>query len=322
MPDVSAPISRLAIAGALAIVYVVWGSTYLAIKFSVEAVPPLMMAGVRFFAAGVILFALVWPRTTQRLEWKHWTSTALIGGLLLIGGNGPVCWASQYVPSGVAALIVSTAPLWFAMLDWTIFRGPRPTLLTVVGLAGGLAGVYFIVDPKLSTESGESSVPLLPALALMSACAFWSLGSLLSRRVALPASPLLATAMEMLTASVALIALSFATGESARVNLSAMTPRGVISIVYLIIFGSLIAFSAYVWLLGVCSPRVVSTYAYVNPMVAVILGAWIASEPVTTRLLGGAAIIVVSVVLITTQSRKPKAEPKAESTEELQAKTA
>lgn len=319
MPDVSAPVSRLAIAGALAIVYVVWGSTYLAIKFSVESVPPLLMAGVRFLAAGVILFALVFPRSTQRLEWKHWASTGLVGCLLLIGGNGPVCWASQYVPSGVAALIVGTAPLWFVMLDWLIFRGPQPTLLTAVGLAGGLAGVYFIVDPKLSSQS---SVPLLPALALMSACAFWSLGSLLSRRVALPSSPLVATAMEMLVASVALIVLSVVTGESARLNLHTMNMRGAMSIAYLIVFGSLIAFSAYVWLLGVCPPRIVSTYAYVNPMVAVLLGAWLNSEPVTMRLLGGAAIIVVSVLLITTQSRKPKLTPAAAPDSDVAPETA
>lgn len=302
MPRTLAP-TRLNIAIALLIIYVVWGSTYLAIKFAVVSVPPLMMAGIRFSVAGAILLAIVAPRNTQPLEWRHWLSCMLVGGMLLIGGNGPVCWASQFVPSGISALVVSTAPIWFAVLDWTIFRGPRPGPLTVVGLAAGLGGVYFLIDPhKFDSHDPTAAVPLWPALSLLSACFFWTLGSLLSRRLPLPNSPLLATAMEMFTAGVALIALSFATGEYARVRLDQLDARGLISLAYLIVFGSLIAFSAYVWLIRVCSPAVVSTYAYVNPMVAVALGALFADERITSRLLIGAATIVASVVLITTQA--------------------
>ncbi len=295
--------SRLAIAAALATVYVVWGSTYLAIKYAVLSVPPLMMAGVRFFVAGAVLYAIVRPYSSQKLEWKHWGATGLVGGLLLIGGNGPVCWAMQFVPSGIGALIIATVPLWFVMLDWLLFRGRPPTMLTLVGLAAGLVGVYFLMSPG---KFGTTGVPIGGALALLSACAFWALGSLLSRRMPLPASPWMATAMEMLTASVVLVILSVATGELRRSDLRPLDLRAAVSLVYLIVFGSLIAFSAYVWLLGVCTPAVVSTYAYVNPVIAVFLGAALNNETINARLVFGATAIVVAVLLITTQApRKP-----------------
>lgn len=295
--------SRLAIAAALATVYVVWGSTYLAIKYAVLSVPPLMMAGVRFFVAGAILYAIVRPYTPQRLEWKHWGATGLVGGLLLIGGNGSVCWAMQFVPSGIGALIIATVPLWFVMLDWLLFRARPPTMLTLIGLGVGLVGVYFLISPgRLDT----THVPIGGSLALLSACVFWALGSLLSRRVPLPESPWMATAMEMLTASVGLAMLSMATGELGRTGLRPLDLRAVVSLVYLIVFGSLIAFSAYVWLLGVCTPAVVSTYAYVNPVIAVLLGAALNNETINARLVFGAAAIVAAVLLITLQApRKP-----------------
>jgi drug/metabolite transporter (DMT)-like permease len=291
--------SRWAIAAGLATVYLVWGSTYLAIKLAVESVPPLMMAGARFLLAGLLMYPIVRARYPQALTARNWGAAALIGGLLLIGGNGPVCWASQHVASGVAALIVGTAPLWFAVLNWLLLGGPRPTLLGALGLLMGVVGVYFVINPA---KFGDGGVPLLPALALLSACFFWALGSLLSKRMPLPGSPLLATAMEMLVAGAMLVVLSFATGESARVNLSGMTVAGIVSFVYLLVFGSLVAFSAYVWLLGVCSPAIVSTYAYVNPLVAVTLGALLNSEPITPAIVLGACVIVASVVLITTQA--------------------
>lgn len=296
--------SIAAIGLALATVYVVWGSTYLGIKFAVEHIPPLLMAGVRFLIAGLVLYVIVRPRAAAPPTAREWASTALIGSLLLIGGNGPVCWAETFVPSGVTALIVGTAPLWFAALDWLLFRGPRPTAPLVAALAAGLLGIYLI---SRGDTSGRISIAGVGAL--MAACFFWSLGSLLSRRLPMPKATMLGSAMQMICAGAALVLLAASQGQLDDVAWGELPPSALWSMVYLIVVGSLIGFSAYVWLLGVCPPAIVSTYAYVNPLVAVALGAWLGDEPITWRLLAGAAVIVGSVVVITTQSRRSRGVP-------------
>lgn len=304
MPDPrpsSAPAQWLVLL-AFATVYVVWGSTYLAIKFAIETMPPFLMAGVRFTLAGIILFAFMRSRDRTPLTRAHWISTAIIGMLLLLGGNGLVCWAEQTVPSGMAALIIATMPMWFTLLDWLVFRGPRPTARITVGVVIGLVGMYVLIGP--SALEGEG-VELRGAIALLAACVFWTLGSLWSRRATLPKSSFTTTAMQMIAGGVSLLLVGFAMGETSRVTVSALTTKSIWALGYLTVFGSLAALSAYVWLLKVSTPTRVSTYAYVNPLIAVLLGASLANEALSPRVWVAVGVILSAVVLINTARTTP-----------------
>jgi len=301
---------RAEIALAFAAVYVLWGSTYLAIRIGVETIPPFLMAGLRHLTAGVLLYAWMRARGTPRPEPRHWRSAALVGGLLLLGGNGLVTWAEQRVPSGLAALIVASVPLWMTAID-AILRRERPHGVVLAGLALGLAGIAFLAAP--GRFAGGGHVDPLGAAALLAASLFWATGSLVSRRVALPSATFLATAMEMIAGGAILLGVAGATGELGAVSLSAVSTRSLLALGYLIVAGSLVGFSAYIFLLGATTPARVSTYAYVNPVVAVFLG-WIAAgESVTARTIVAAAIIVAAVALII---RHGAARPSAASPEE------
>lgn len=289
---------------AFAAIYLVWGSTYVAIRFVVESLPPFVMAGARFLIAGGVLLAIMRLRDRTPITPRHWRSAAWSGGLMLVGGNGLVCWAEQYVSSGLAALLIATVPIWFAIFECTVFGGPRPTAGVIAGLLLGMVGIYVLIGP--ATIRGEP-IHLPGAIALLGACVFWSFGSLLSRRVELPKSPFVTAAMQMICAGVAMTLIGVGLGEGARVHLDAFTPKAVWSLAYLIVFGSLIALSAYVWLLGVTSPARVATYAYVNPVVALLLGAALANEPITSRALVAMCLIVSAVALITTFARRSSA---------------
>lgn len=287
---------------ALGVVYVVWGSTYLAIRYVVETMPPLTAAGARFVAAGAILFAflqILWP---TRVPLIHWRNATLIGGLLLLGGNGLVCIAQQKVPSGLTALMVGTAPIWFAVLDWTLFRGPRPTPRIIAGLICGTAGVIVLVGPA---RLGATTFSWGPAIALLAACFFWPLGSLASRRVQLPASPFLSTAIQMLAGGALQLLVGLLLGEWWQIRPENFTLRSWLAWGYLLVFGSILAFSCYVWLLRVVAPSIVATYAYVNPMIAMGLGVLVGGESVSTTALLSAGLIVAAVVLITTSPKAP-----------------
>ncbi len=290
---------------AFAIVYVVWGSTYLAIRFAIDSVPPFLMAGIRFLSAGLLLYAFVRPRQQAAPTARNWLAAAVVGGLMLVGGNGLVCWAEQTVPSGLAALIVGTVPLWMVLFEWLLYRGPRPTLVILVGLLTGLAGVYLLIGPG---RIGGKPVDAAGGIALLFACVFWSFGSLHSRQARLPASTFLSVAMQMIAAGVAFVLLATLSGEWSRFEIAAVTSKSWLSIVYLSIVGSVVALSAYVWLLQVSTSARVSTYAYVNPVIAVILGALFASEPITPRASVAAVVIVSAVIMITRGSRRPVAQ--------------
>jgi drug/metabolite transporter (DMT)-like permease len=298
MDDRSKNPSSLAIWGAMLAVYVVWGSTYLAIRFAVETMPPFLMAGVRFLIPGALLY--IWQRRVgapppTRAEWR---SAAIVGGFLLVGGNGMVVWAEQRVVSGVAALLVGSAPLWMVLLDMLRPGGRRPGGLAALGVLVGFAGITLLVGPA-QLFGGTEGVDLLGAGALTLAAFSWAIGSLYSRGAQLPDSPLLGTGMEMLAGSLGLFALGTLTGDWARLDLAGIDARSVWSLLYLIIFGSLVGFAAYTWLLRVAPTTLVSTYAYVNPVVAIFMGNWLAGEPLTPRILLATAIIVGSVALIT-----------------------
>jgi drug/metabolite transporter (DMT)-like permease len=294
--------SRGRILLAFAAVYVLWGSTYLAIRFGVETVPPFFLAGARHLSAGLLLYLWMRLRGAARPEAVHWRSAAIVGGLMLFGGNGLVTWAERRVPSGLAALIVASVPIWMAVLEG-FERRRRPSTAVIVGLLLGLAGIALLVAP--GKFGGHERVDPLGAAALLLASLCWSTGSLYSRRAKLPASILTATAMEMIAGGVWLFSAGLISGEARAFHLAAISTKSALSLGYLVIFGSLIGFTAYVWLLKVVSPARVSTYAYVNPIVAVILGSLLAGEAVTLRIAIAALVIVSAVALIITARLKP-----------------
>lgn len=313
MTDTTRPRPSTALVlAAFAAVYVIWGSTYLAIAVAIESLPPLLMAGMRFLTAGAILYAVVRLRGEAAPTRLHWRNAAIVGGLLLLCGNGGVVLAERTVPSGVAALLVATVPMWMVVLEWLRPGGSRPGRRTILGLALGFAGMIVLVGPGLA---GGARVDPLGAGLLVVASLSWAAGSIFSRGAALPKSGLLATGMEMACGGAWLLLAGLLRGELAATDPSAFTTESVLAFLYLVVFGSLVGFTAYIWLLGVTTPARVSTYAYVNPIVAVLLGWAILSEPVTSRVLFAAAVIVLAVAVITT-GKRPAAPPKVAADED------
>lgn len=295
-PQATAPRSRLIVA--FASIYLIWGSTYLAIKFAIETLPPFLMAGLRFLVAGALIHGWMRLRGAPRPSRLEWKGAAIVGGFLLLGGNGGVVWAQQTVPSGLAALIVATVPLWMVLAGWAAPGGTRPTGAVWLGVALGFAGIAVLIGP--AGLSGAGAVDRTGAIVLVLASLSWAIGSIYARRAVLPASPLLTTGMQMIAGGAILAVAGTLSGEWARVDLAAVSMRSLLGLAYLILFGALLGYSAYVWLLRHTTPARVSTYAYVNPVVAVFLGWAFANEPVTLRTLVGAAVIVSGVALITT----------------------
>jgi drug/metabolite transporter (DMT)-like permease len=285
--------SRAQLVAGFAAIYVLWGSTYLGIRFAVETIPPFVMAGTRHLVAGAILYAFARRRGAPAPTFRNWKAAAGIGALLLLGGNGLVSWAEQRVASGPAALIVASVPVWMVLLSAAQERR-RPSVAVLGGLALALAGIALLVLPN----GGGRAVELLPAGALLVAALSWSVGSLWSRRAPLPKATLLATAMEALAGGAALWIAGLAGGEGAALHVSAITARSALSLAYLIVAGSILGFSAYVWLLTVSTPDRVSTYAFVNPIVAVTFGVLLAGEKLTLRIALASAVIVGAVALI------------------------
>ncbi len=288
---------------AFATIYLVWGSTYLVIFFAIETIPPFIMAGIRYLFAGVLLYAVLSMKKIYIPTIAQWKSAAIVGCLMLVGGNGMVSWSEQYVPSGLAALMVATVPLWMVMLDWLLYKGPRPGAKILVGLGAGLIGLFILIGP--SNIAGERINPL-GAAALMFACMSWAFGSLRSRHANLPPSPFLATAMQMTAGGLALLLLGLITGEWSRVDWANISGQSILSVAYLSIFGSIAALTAYTWLLRVTSSAKVATYAYVNPVVAMFLGWMFVGEAITPRVIFAATIILLAVILITTARKKQK----------------
>jgi drug/metabolite transporter (DMT)-like permease len=303
-------VARPKVLAALAIVYVVWGSTYLAIKVGLASFPPMLMASVRFLAAGAALYGWVAWRDRRRgaaarPTRRQWLAATIAGIMMLVGGNGAVTWAEQHVDSGIAALLVATVPLWMTVLAWWR-HGDRLRRPAVVGLLVGFAGVGLLVRPSgAGTDVLASVVILLGALS-------WAVGSLYARRAPLPDDGLRSAAMQMLAGGAVFGLLGLAGGEATRLDLAAATPASVLAVAYLSVFGSIVAFSAYGFLLRTAPPASVSTYAYVNPVVAVLLGAVLLAEPVTGAMLGAGAAIVAGVAMIVTTRARPPRTPAVE----------
>jgi len=299
----SASPSRLALATAFAIVYVVWGSTFLAILFAIETLPPFLMAGARFIVAGSVLYG--WSRFVNGAAAPtraHWRGTAAVGVLLLLGGNGLLVWSEQRIPSGVAALLVGTVPCFMVLVDWLRPGGVRPTGLVVAGLLLGLLGLVWLIGPD--TLMGGGRADFVGATVVVIGSFSWALGSVYSRHAASPASPFLSTAMQMLAGGAALLALSLLLGEPWAFDAGGVSLRSALGLLYLVVFGSIVAFSAYIWLLRVSTPTRVSTYAYVNPVIAVLLGWALAGEALTVRMAVAAAVIVSGVALISLAQKR------------------
>ena len=288
----------LRLVAAFAAIYLIWGSTYLAIRFAIESIPPFLMAGTRFLIAGGLLYAWTRLRGAPRPKRIHWREAAIIGGLMLLGGNGAVTWAEQRIPSGLAALLIAAVPMWIVLLEALRPGGARPSVWTVVGLAMGLAGVALLIGP--GNLGGGQHVDLVGALVILIGALAWAIGSLYSRQAQLPSVSLQGVALEMLAGGLLLVLAGGITGEVARLDVGNVSPRSLMAMAYLIVFGSIIAFTAYVWLLRATTPARASTYAYVNPVVAVLLGWALANEPLTVQTLISAAVIVSAVAIITT----------------------
>ena len=291
---------------ALGTVYLLWGSTYLGIKFSIATIPPFLMGSLRFLVAGGVLYVLAIRAGDTRGDRPgapQWRAALLIGAALLVGGNGGVILAEQYVPTGVVALFVATAPLWMAIIDRVIF-GRRLPWLAIVGLVVGFGGVAFLIG-----SPGSGQIKLIGAALALAAPLCWASGSVFTRHVKLPVRPLVAASMEMLWAGALFGLLSLLTGELGRVHWHSISTSSVLALLYLIVFGSLVGFSAYVWLLRSAPLSLVSTYAYVNPVVAVVLGAIFVGEALTPRLLIAGGIILAAVALIVVARNRAAASP-------------
>ncbi|MEW5991082.1 MAG: EamA family transporter [Chloroflexota bacterium] len=292
--------SAIGLWAALLTVYVVWGSTYLGIAIAIETIPPFLMLAIRFAIAGAVLVGwevLRGGRGFRLPSAREWRDSAIVGALLLGIGNGFVGLAEETVPSGIAAILIALIPAWFAIFGWLYFRDPLPRLV-VAGIAIGLVGVVLLVWPF---GSGANAFDLRGVLILLVAPLGWAHGSLFSaRRATLPARPLMATGLQMLLGSAALAAEGTLTGELARFDVAAISAESLWALAYLTVIGSLVAFNAYAWLLRNAPLSLVSTYAYVNPVVAVALGSLVLAEPITPRTLVASAVIVAAVAMIVT----------------------
>lgn len=291
-----APSRTLVVLGFTAI-YLVWGSTYLAIRVTVETLPPFATAGVRFLVAGGVLFWILARKGFALPSAAQWRHAAISGVLLLVGGNGLVMWAEKTIPSGLTALLVALAPVWFALLEWLRPHGVRPAPKTVLGIVIGFIGVVMLVEGRQAAVQG----PMFwgGALAIIAAGLAWASGSLYAKHSPNSGSSWMNSAAQMLCGGAGLLLLGMLLGEPMHTDWSRISGRSLGALGYLIVFGSWIGFSAYVWLLKVSTPSRVSTYAYVNPVIAVLLGWALLGERVTAPMLRGALVILAGVIIIT-----------------------
>lgn len=305
--------TRFKLIVAFAAVYLIWGSTYLGIRFAIETIPPFIMCGMRFVIGGLMM--LGWARV-QGAAWPSRTelrNAAVIGTLLMVGGTGAVTWAEQTVPSGLTALVVGSVPLWIVFFDWLSPHGTKPTPLMITGLVVGTIGVGLLIAP--GHFAGADHLNPIGAIVLVLACGSWAFGSIKSRHAELPKPQTMSIAIQLLAAGGVLLILASLTGEWPKLDLALVSVKSTLSLVYLAVIGSL-AFVAYIWLIKAAGPAKAATYAYVNPVVAVVLGATLGGEPLALRTLLSALIIIVAVVLIiTAKSHQAKTTEKVQEVE-------
>jgi len=287
---------------AFAVVYIVWGSTYFAIRVAVESIPPFLMAGLRHLSVGLAFYPIFRRVSGERPTVSQWKTTAMTGCLLLFLGNGTVSWAERIVPSGIAALLVATVSLWMMLVDWLRPGGTRPAPRVIAGFVLGFAGLVLLVGPK--HLGGSERVNPVGTLALVLASLAWAIGSIYSKHHAMPSSPFLGVAMQTLCGGSVLCLVALVTGELRSFHFSQVTLRSWFGLLYLVFFGSALGFSAYVYILKHSTATRVATYAFVNPVVALFLGWFLASEPLSLRTILASAIILAAVLLVITAPHK------------------
>ncbi len=289
---------------AFAAIYVIWGTTYLAMAIAVQSLPPFAIAGSRFVVAALVLIAIMTCRGVGLPTLRQWKWAAIIGCCLVVGGNGLVMWGIQKIPSGICAVVIATMPLWMTLFDWLFYRGPKPGWRVCLGLVLGLAGIVLLIGPsQLSTEQARWHLPSM--LAVVCAPIFWSLGSLHSRQVDLPENVFMSTGVQMLCGGTVLLGVSVLLREPFSIDWSAVQWSSVAAVVYLAIFGSLVALTSYMWLLKNAVASRVATYTYINPVIAVFLGWWVLSEPITWTTFLAIVVIVSAVAMIVTLKQVP-----------------
>jgi len=309
---VRAPSRPLTVLAAFAVIYLVWGSTYLAILIGLESMPPFLLAAARFLVAGGALYAWLRLRGVPRPSDSQWWAAVVTGTLMLVGGVGGITWAEQRLPSGIAALLIATVPLWMTILDVAVLCRSQATWRVVTGVGLGAVGVVVLIGPDGSALGG---VDLIGALVVVVSALSWSIGSLVSRGGGLPDSPTMTVAVQMVSGGVVLLLLSGATGEWRNgFSLAEVTARSAMAMLYLAVLGSIVALSAYVWLLRQVSAPAVATYAFVNPVVAVFLGWAVASEVVSRSIVLATVLILGAVGLIQSETwlrrrTSPKGQP-------------
>jgi drug/metabolite transporter (DMT)-like permease len=291
-----------ALVAAFGAVWIIWGSTYLAIRYALETLPPFLFAGARFLIAGLILLAIAVARGAPRPTARQWRAAAIVGVLLFLGGNGAVVWAEIRIPSGPAALLVATEPLMIVLLQRT-----RPGPWHALGLLLGFAGVAILVGP--AALLGGGALDPVACLVVVAGSLSWAAGSLIARTAGLPEHSFLSSSMQMLIGGAALAAVGIIHGDLADFRPEAVSATSLLAVAYLVVFGSLVAFTAYSFLVRHVSPGRVSTYAYINPVVAVVLGSIIAGEPFTPRIAIASIVIVAAVVMITVKAKPAPAQP-------------
>jgi drug/metabolite transporter (DMT)-like permease len=295
VPRPNAPLWRVIIS--FIAIYFLWGGSFLAIRFSLESIPPLLISCIRFICAGIILMTVAWRSGAARPTWAQWRSAAILGFMMFFAANSTLVRGEKTVPSGLAAVLYATLPLWMAVLGWLWQGEARPSGRTLVGLVLGFVGVVMMF-----ATDGKGIDPFGGLLVLASAV-FWAVGSLLSRRVDKPESSALASGMNLICSGTMFLIASVLVGETSQFNLLAVSDKSILALVYLIVGSSVIGFSCYMWLLSVTAPNRVATYAYVNPVVALFIGA-LAGEMLNPRELLAALVIVVAVALITSARAK------------------
>ena len=302
LPANPASTNRTLVLLSFASVYILWGSTYYAIRVGVESVPPYLLAGIRHLVVGLIFYPVVRLTAREKPTWAQWRTAFIVGCLLLGLGNGTVSWAEQTVPSGIAALLVATVSLWMVLVDWMRPGGVRPAPRVIAGFLLGFAGMALLVGPKHLGNSDR--VNPIGALALIAASLAWASGSIFSRHHPLPHSPLLSMAMQTLCGGTMLCLFAALSGETHNFHFAQVSARSWLGLLYLIIFGSALGFSAYVYILKHSTAAHVATYAFVNPVVALFLGWFLAGEPLSLRTILASAIILTAVILVITAPHK------------------
>ncbi len=293
------------------LIYFIWGSTYLAIRYAIASIPPFLMAGLRFFLAGMLMYFFLRWRGVPAPAWSQYWRLAVVGVFLFLGGNGLVVWAEQTIDSGLAALLVSTLPLWLILLDWLWANGPAPQLRAVFGILLGIVGTVLLIKPALvlpwlaestaeTDATGSGAQQALASLVVVFASVLWAIGSIYSKKFVKPHSVFMSAACQMTGGGLSLLLVASVQGEWSQFNPAAISWVSLAGFSYLFCFGSMVAISAYVWLLQNASASAVSTYAFVNPLVALLLGWLIASEPLTMTIIIGAGVILAGVMLVIT----------------------